>query len=81
MSESRFSRVGLLSCLGGAALGALGLIGWQRDYWTWWFPVLVFSPFIVDASVTLARRGLRRCGRGNGGRHQGDGGQLQTVHG
>lgn len=33
-----------------------GLLGWQRDIWAWWFPVLVFSPFIVDASVTLARR-------------------------
>ena len=27
--------------------------------WPWLFPLLVFSPFIVDASVTLARRGLR----------------------
>jgi len=33
-----------------------GLIGWLQHDWTWWFPVLVFSPFIVDASVTLARR-------------------------
>ena len=24
-----------------------------------WFPLLVFSPFIVDASVTLAKRTLR----------------------
>ena len=28
MSPSRFGRLGRLSCLGGAALGALGLIGW-----------------------------------------------------
>ena len=34
-------------------------LGWLRDDWTWWFPLLVFSPFIVDASVTLARRHLR----------------------
>lgn len=33
-----------------------GLIGWQQQDWTWWFPILVFSPFIMDASVTLARR-------------------------
>lgn len=33
-----------------------GLIGWQQQDWTWWFPLLVFSPFIIDASVTLARR-------------------------
>lgn len=33
-----------------------GLLGWQREIWAWWFPVLIFSPFIVDASVTLTRR-------------------------
>lgn len=38
---------------------ALGLIGWQRGIWPLWFPVLVFSPFTVDASVTLVRRLLR----------------------
>jgi UDP-N-acetylmuramyl pentapeptide phosphotransferase/UDP-N-acetylglucosamine-1-phosphate transferase len=40
----------------GFLAGALGIIGWLREDWTWWFPLLVFSPFIVDASVTLARR-------------------------
>jgi len=43
----------------GYLAGALGLIGWARQDWDWWFPVLVFSPFIVDATVTLARRALR----------------------
>lgn len=38
---------------------ALGLVGWQRGVWPMWFPVLVFSPFIVDASVTLVKRLLR----------------------
>jgi len=38
---------------------ALGLLGWRAGYWPLWFPVLVFSPFIVDASLTLARRALR----------------------
>lgn len=33
-----------------------GLAGWQQDSWPWWFPLLVFSPFIADASVTLVRR-------------------------
>ena len=37
----------------------LGLLGWREAYWPIWFPVLVFSPFILDASVTLARRALR----------------------
>lgn len=44
----------------GFLAAALGLLGWLRHDWTVWFPVLVFSPFIVDASVTLARRLARR---------------------
>lgn len=40
----------------GFLAAALGLIGWVQRDWAWWFPVLVFSPFIVDASVTLVRR-------------------------
>lgn len=39
-----------------AALGAMGV---ARGAWAWWFPVLVFSPFIVDATVTILRRLLR----------------------
>lgn len=37
-----------------------GLLGWQRGDWPLWFPLLVFSPFVVDASVTLLKRLLRR---------------------
>ncbi len=40
----------------GFLAATLGLTGWQQRDWTWWFPLLVFAPFIVDASVTLARR-------------------------
>jgi UDP-N-acetylmuramyl pentapeptide phosphotransferase/UDP-N-acetylglucosamine-1-phosphate transferase len=40
----------------GFLAGALGYWGWLRGTWPVWFPALVFSPFIVDASVTLARR-------------------------
>jgi len=39
-----------------ASFGAYGAL---RAEWPWWFPVLVFSPFIADASLTLARRVLR----------------------
>jgi UDP-GlcNAc:undecaprenyl-phosphate/decaprenyl-phosphate GlcNAc-1-phosphate transferase len=38
---------------------AMGVWGWQHGYWPAWFPPLVFSPFVVDATVTLARRTLR----------------------
>jgi hypothetical protein len=31
----------------------------MQQVWSWLFPLLVFSPFIVDASVTLIRRALR----------------------
>ncbi|HNI81877.1 MAG TPA: glycosyltransferase family 4 protein [Rhodocyclaceae bacterium] len=43
----------------GFLAGALGCVGVMGNRWPAWFPVLVFSPFIVDASVTLARRALR----------------------
>lgn len=39
--------------------GALGYWGWRTHGWPIWFPALVFSPFIADASVTLLRRMLR----------------------
>ena len=45
--------------LGFLAAG-LGLIGWENSLWPPAFPVLVFSPFIVDASITLIKRLLRR---------------------
>ncbi len=43
----------------GFMAAAIGLLGYWRELWPWMFPVLVFSPFIVDASVTLLRRLLR----------------------
>ena len=43
----------------GFLAAAIGMLGWREGAWPIWFPVLVFSPFIVDATVTLARRLLR----------------------
>jgi UDP-N-acetylmuramyl pentapeptide phosphotransferase/UDP-N-acetylglucosamine-1-phosphate transferase len=43
----------------GFLAGALGYWGWRAGIWPIWFPALVFSPFIADASVTLLRRMLR----------------------
>ncbi|MHB1188692.1 MraY family glycosyltransferase [Thiobacillus sp.] len=43
----------------GFLAAALGILGAMQDVWPWLFPLLVFSPFIVDASVTLGRRALR----------------------
>jgi UDP-N-acetylmuramyl pentapeptide phosphotransferase/UDP-N-acetylglucosamine-1-phosphate transferase len=43
----------------GFLAAALGILGYLQGNWTWWYPPLVFAPFIVDASVTLARRTLR----------------------
>jgi UDP-N-acetylmuramyl pentapeptide phosphotransferase/UDP-N-acetylglucosamine-1-phosphate transferase len=39
--------------------GALGIVGWRNDVWPLWFPVLVFGPFIADATVTLLKRLIR----------------------
>lgn len=40
----------------GLLAAGLGLIGWRDGVWSMWFPMLVFSPFIIDATVTLLRR-------------------------
>jgi len=50
--------------VGAVPLGFLaatfGLAGWCAGLWPAWFPLLVFLPFIADASLTLVRRLLRR---------------------
>lgn len=43
----------------GFLAGALGYWGWREGVWPVWFPVVAFSPFISDASVTLLKRLLR----------------------
>jgi UDP-GlcNAc:undecaprenyl-phosphate GlcNAc-1-phosphate transferase len=43
----------------GLMAASLGILGALQHVWPWLFPLLVFSPFIVDASVTLTRRALR----------------------
>ena len=43
----------------GFLAGAVGLGGWRIGTWPAWFPLLVFLPFIADATVTLAQRVLR----------------------
>jgi UDP-N-acetylmuramyl pentapeptide phosphotransferase/UDP-N-acetylglucosamine-1-phosphate transferase len=44
----------------GFLAGALGIYGWTRGHWPIWFPLLVFAPFVCDATLTLLRRALRR---------------------
>ena len=43
----------------GFLAAALGVQGWVEALWPFWFPLVVFSAFIVDATVTLGRRALR----------------------
>lgn len=43
----------------GFLAAAIGLLGWQQGTWPFWFPLLVFSPFVLDATVTLVRRALQ----------------------
>jgi UDP-N-acetylmuramyl pentapeptide phosphotransferase/UDP-N-acetylglucosamine-1-phosphate transferase len=40
----------------GFLAAALSLAGWRDGDWPLWFPVLVFGPFIADASLTLVKR-------------------------
>ena len=44
----------------GFTAAALGMGGWRAETWPAWFPLLVFLPFIADATATLARRLWRR---------------------
>jgi UDP-N-acetylmuramyl pentapeptide phosphotransferase/UDP-N-acetylglucosamine-1-phosphate transferase len=44
----------------GFLAAALGAVGAVEGAWPAWFPVLVFSPFILDATVTLLRRAAAR---------------------
>ena len=44
----------------GFLAATLGVAGYEQRVWPAWFPVLVFSPFIVDATITLLRRVLAR---------------------
>jgi UDP-N-acetylmuramyl pentapeptide phosphotransferase/UDP-N-acetylglucosamine-1-phosphate transferase len=43
----------------GFLAGGLGIVGWRNDLWPLWFPVLVFGPFIADATITLIKRAVR----------------------
>jgi UDP-N-acetylmuramyl pentapeptide phosphotransferase/UDP-N-acetylglucosamine-1-phosphate transferase len=44
----------------GFLAASFGILGWTNGLWELWLPFLVFSPFIADASATLAKRCLRR---------------------
>ena len=44
----------------GFLAAALGVVGWRDDVWQLWCPVLVFGPFIGDATLTLLKRLARR---------------------
>jgi UDP-N-acetylmuramyl pentapeptide phosphotransferase/UDP-N-acetylglucosamine-1-phosphate transferase len=43
----------------GFLAATFGITGWLERWWPAWFPVLVFLPFVADASVTLALRAVR----------------------
>jgi len=50
--------------VGSATLGllavAFSLWGIHDHLFGWWFPLMIFSPFVIDATVTLVRRLLNR---------------------
>lgn len=45
--------------LGYLAAG-MGLLGIRQGAWSWWYPLCMFAPFILDASMTLVKRIMRR---------------------
>ena len=42
----------------GFLAGSIGTYGYFKGLWPIWFPLLVFSPFIIDATITLLKRQL-----------------------
>jgi len=44
----------------GFLAAALSLQGWRDGEWPLWFPVMVFAPFVVDATLTLLKRIIAR---------------------
>ena len=40
----------------GFLAAAMGLSGWHSGTWPVWVPALIFSPFVLDATLTLIRR-------------------------
>jgi len=40
----------------GFLAGSIGAFGYFNTVWPAWFPILTFSPFIIDATVTLIKR-------------------------
>ena len=44
----------------GFLAAAFGVWGWQLGCWPFWFPIMVFSPFVTDATITLAKRFSRK---------------------
>lgn len=47
------------SAMLGLLAGSLALAGIKNNLFPLWYPILVFSPFIIDATVTLTRRILQ----------------------
>jgi UDP-N-acetylmuramyl pentapeptide phosphotransferase/UDP-N-acetylglucosamine-1-phosphate transferase len=43
----------------GFLAASIGIVGWNENLWPAWFPAMVFSPFIFDATMTLFKRVLR----------------------
>jgi UDP-GlcNAc:undecaprenyl-phosphate/decaprenyl-phosphate GlcNAc-1-phosphate transferase len=43
----------------GFLAAAMGLTGWVKGLWPFWFPIVVFSPFVVDATITITKRLFR----------------------
>ena len=40
----------------GFLAAAIGIYGWRNQLWAWHLPIIVFFPFLFDASYTLVRR-------------------------
>ena len=62
LSSTCRRRATFMGDVGAVPLGFLaalfGIAGWRAGAWPGWFPLLVFLPFVADATTTLCRRAL-----------------------
>jgi len=44
----------------GFLAATIGVLGWNRGLWPFWFPGMIFATFVVDSGLTLAKRLVHR---------------------
>jgi len=44
----------------GFMAAVIGMFGWVDGLWSWCLPIIIFFPFVADASITIIKRSVHR---------------------